>query len=85
MGPIAYALCAVTSLLCFILLLRSFLQNRAPLLLWSSLCFGCLMTQNAILFIDLVLTPQISLEFWRNLFGLAGPTILLFGLIWEKR
>lgn len=85
MGQIAYALCAVTSLLCFALLLRSFLQTKTPLLLWSSLCFGFLMAQNVILFIDLVLTPQVSLVFWRNFFGLIGPSILLFGLIWEKR
>ena len=39
---IIYALCAVTSLACAVLLLRGFTQTRARLLLWGGLCFACL-------------------------------------------
>lgn len=85
MGSIAYALCALTSLLCFILLLRGYLHTKTQLLLWSSLCFFFLSIQNVILFVDLVLVPQISLSEWRVSTGFIGAMILLCAFIWEKR
>lgn len=84
-GSLAYGLCALTSLACFILLLRSYLQNKVKLLLWSGLCFFFLSIQNVILFVDLVLFPTIDLVFWRTLSGFIGPSLLLFALIWEKK
>ena len=53
-------LCAlrVTSLICFRLLLRSYLSNRIKLLFWSSLAFFFFAIQNVILFIDLVIVSQ---------------------------
>jgi hypothetical protein len=85
MGPLVYGLCALTSLLCFAMLLRSYLQKRVRLLLWSSLCFFFLALQNSMVFIDLVLVPQTSLIFWRTLPGFLGPLILLIALIWENK
>jgi len=84
MGPIAYGLCALTSLLCFILLLRAYLKNKSNLLLWSSLCFLFFTVQNITLFVDLVLVPQISLVFWRTITGFVGSFLLLCALIGEK-
>lgn len=84
-GSIAYALCALTSLACFLLLIRSYFHYKARLLLWSSLCFFFLSVQNAILFVDLVLVPSVDLVFWRTLCGYIGPCLLLFALIWEKK
>ncbi|MGH9549422.1 MAG: DUF5985 family protein [Terriglobales bacterium] len=85
MGQVSYALCAITSIVCFVLLLRGYFRNRTRLLLWSSLCFFCFAIQNGLLFIDLVLMPQIDLSLWRTGAGLIGPAILLCGLIWERQ
>jgi hypothetical protein len=81
-----YLLCAATSIACAALLLRGYLRHRTRLLLWSSLCFGLLALNNALLFVDLILVPTaIDLSLWRSLTALAGVAVLLFGLIWESR
>ena len=85
MAQFCYALCAVTSIVCFALLLRGYIRNKTPLLLLSSFCFGFMAIQNSLVFIDLVLLPQIDLSLWRTLSGLIGPALLLCGLIWERR
>jgi hypothetical protein len=76
-------LCAFTSIICTILLIRGYMRSRSRLLLWSSPCFIGLATQNIILFIDLMLVPDVDLSFWRSLPAFIGLCILLFGLIWE--
>ena len=86
MGAVAYALCAVTSLICLGLLMRSYFANRVKLLLWSSLAFLFFAAQNTILFIDLVIFPgpAVDLSIWRTLAGFVGAVIMLFALIWEN-
>lgn len=84
MAEIVYLLCAVTSLLCAGLLLRSYLQNRTQLLFWSSLCFLGLAVNNILLFIDLVVVPTVDLSMYRALSALLAIGLLLFGLIWQE-
>lgn len=84
MGPVTYILCTLTSLVCFGLLIRSYVKTKVRLLLWCSLCFFFFSIQNVLLFIDFILVPEISMIFWRTLIGFVGAAILLFGLIWEK-
>ncbi len=84
-----YILCAVTSLACAVLLFRGYRRSRARFLLWSSLCFCALALNNAILFVDRVLLPDVSgvfgIEFqlWRSGSAVLGLTLLLYGLIWD--
>jgi len=85
MAAVVYALCAVTSLLAAILLLRGFRQTGGRLLLWSSLCFLGLTVNNVLVFVDLVIEPERDLLVWRNLPALAGMLLLLHGLIWDSR
>lgn len=86
MAEVSYLLCAITSLVCFLLLLRSFFQNRSRLLLWSSLCFAFFTVQNVLLVVDLIMLPtQINLAVWRSLSGFVGALVLLLALIWEYR
>lgn len=80
-----YALCALTSLACAVLLLRGYLSTRVQLLLWSGLCFLGLGLNNLLLFIDLRVVPTVDLSLWRTLPALAGVAFLLYGLIWETR
>ena len=85
MGPVAYALCAATSLLCFALLLRSYCASRLKLLFWSALCFFFFTVQNIILFADLVLLPQIDLSIYRVVAGFIGAFVLFVALIWGNK
>ena len=84
MASLVYLLCAITSLLCASLLLRSYLANRTPLLFWSSLCFIGLALNNILLFVDLVIVPTIDLSLYRTLCALIGVLVLVFGLIWDN-
>jgi hypothetical protein len=83
MAETVYALCALTSILCAVLLLRGYLANRAGLLLWSSLCFAGLALNNVLLFTDLVMFPAIDLSLWRSGIALAAMAALLIGLVRE--
>ena len=84
MASLVYLLCAITSLICASLLLRSYFANRTPLLSWSSLCFIGLAMNNILLFIDLVIVPTIDLSLYRTLCALIGVLVLVFGLIWDN-
>ena len=84
MAEAVYVLCAVTSLSCAILLLRGYLATRTSLLFWSSLCFAGLALNSVLLFVDLVVVPEIDMSLARNLVALLAMGTLLFGLIWER-
>jgi hypothetical protein len=84
MAEIVYALCMVTSIACAALLLRAYRRGRSRLLLWSCACFVGLALNNALLFADLVIVPQVDLSLWRALSGLLGILVLLYGLVWES-
>jgi uncharacterized protein DUF5985 len=78
-----YALCALTSILCAVLLLRGYLATRTRLLFWASLCFVGFALNSVLLFIDLVMLPHVDLFLWRTLPALVGVMLFLYGLIWE--
>lgn len=84
-AEIVYALCALTSVICAVLLLRGFLSSGVRLLLWAGLCFVGLAANNVLLFIDLGLVPDIDLSVWRSLPTLFGIMLLIYGLVWETR
>ncbi len=81
----AYLLCAATALFCVWLLLRAFVRTGVRLLLWSGICFAALALENAILFFDMVVVPDVDLQVWRNVVALIGLLCLLFGLVWDDR
>jgi hypothetical protein len=85
MAEIVYALCAIMSAACAIMLLRGFLRNRTSLLFWSSLCFAGLAANNILLFVDLVLVVDVNLSLARSASALASVAVLVFGLVWESR
>ena len=85
MTSLVYALCAVTCAICAGLLLRGYVRSHARLLLWSGLCFVGLFLNNAILFIDMRVVPQLDLSVWRTIPALAGVALLVSGLVWESR
>jgi hypothetical protein len=85
MASVVYALCALTSAVCAVLLLRTYLTNPARLLLWSSLSFIGLALNNALLVIDQVIVPAADLSLYRNLTAAGAVMVLLLGLIWDGR
>ena len=85
MASVVYALCALTSGLCAVLLLRAYGASRARLLLWSSLSFIGLACNNLLLFLDLVVFPTVDLLLYRSLMAAISVMVLLLGLIWDSR
>jgi len=85
MAPLIYSLCALTSIMCLVLLWRSWRASGARLLFWSALCFGALSVNNVLLVLDRVVWPvEVDLVMPRLLSALVAVLLLLFGLIWEE-
>ena len=83
MAALIYTLCALTSLLCAVLLLQAYRRGRYSLLLWSGLCFVGLTLNNAMVVVDEIFVPEIDLSTWRLMIGLLAMLVLLYGLIWK--
>jgi hydrogenase/urease accessory protein HupE len=83
MAETVYLLCATTSIVCAIMLLRGYRASRTKLLFWSCLCFAGLALNNVLLFLDLVLVPQMDLSVLRSSIALGAMMMLIFGLVWE--
>jgi hypothetical protein len=85
MGILIYGLCALTSTGCAILLWRSFVASRAPLLFWSALCFVLLSANNVLLVLDEVVFPvEVDLRIPRLLLAVSALAVLIYGLVWEE-
>jgi hypothetical protein len=82
-GALVYLLCALTSGLCAVLLLRAYFRQRTRLLLGSGAAFLAFTVSNALLFVDFILVPQTDLSALRAAVTLAGIGVLLWALIWE--
>jgi len=78
-----YLLCAATALACGLLLLRGYRKSRTRLLLWCGLCFLILFIENVVLFVDLVIVPNVDLLLLRRSLSLVAVLVLLFGLVWD--
>jgi len=79
-----YILCAATSGLCAVLLLRGHARSRARLLFWSGLCFAGLALNNLLLIVDVRIVPTVDLSVWRTIPALVGISLLIYGLVWER-
>lgn len=80
-----YVLNTVVCLICTILLVRAWTASRSRLLLLSAICFLMLTLNNVIIFVDVLVVPDVDLGILRAASALAGFSVLLFGLIWESR
>lgn len=83
MAKAVFLLCASTSLVCALLLLRAYRAGRSRLLLWSALCFAGLALNNALLVVDRLVLPGVDLSLWRQVPALTGIAALLYGLVWD--
>lgn len=80
MGPAVYILGALTSLCCAILPLRGYGRDSYG----AVFCFVGLTISNALVFVDLVLFPDVNLFRWKLVSAAAAMILLLYGLIWES-
>jgi hypothetical protein len=78
-----YLLCAITSLLCTVMLARAYRAAKVRLLLWSAWCFVGLTVNNALLVVDR-LVPSVNLAGWRTVPALLGVLLLVWGMIRES-
>ena len=85
MAQVVYVLCAATSALCAVLLIRGYRRSRSRLLLWSSVCFVGLAANNALLVLDRIVVRDVDLSTWRVVPAVVGMAALVYGLVWEER
>lgn len=83
MASSVYILCTVTSAFCAALLLREYRRTSARLLLWSSLSFIGWALNNALVFMDLVVLPELDLSIVRTAMSLVAVSLMLYGLVWD--
>lgn len=84
MGAAVYVIGILTSLACGVLLLRGYVRGRKKLLLWSGMCFAGLAISNLLIFLDLVVWPDVDLYRYRLATAAIAMLVLLYGLIWES-
>jgi hypothetical protein len=84
MATLVYVLCALTSIICAVLLIRAYRHSRVRFLLWSALCFVFFALNNILLFIDLSVLPNVDLSLLRGLPILVGLGLLLWGFIMDE-
>jgi len=80
-ASVVYLLCALTSLLCTVLLIRSYKETKMPLLFWTSASFAVMALANLLLFVDLVIIEDIDLLLVRTTTTLVAVVMLLYGLV----
>lgn len=84
MAELIYALCALTSAICAILLLRSYFKTRYRLLLWAGLCFVGLTANNILMVTDKVFLLEEYLLTTRLVIAVVAIFFLLYGLIFDE-
>lgn len=84
MAAFIYTLCTATSLLCAVLLLRSYYRSRYRLLLWAGICFIGVTLNNIFLIMDKLVFPDVDLLPTRLLIALAALVFFLYGLIFDE-
>ena len=83
MAAVVYILCAVTSVLCAVLLGRGYIRSRLRLLMWSAACFILLAINNLLLVADRLILKGTDLALARGVAGLAALVVLVAGLVWD--
>jgi hydrogenase/urease accessory protein HupE len=84
MAEAVYILCTLTSLACTLLLFNGYRREGARLLFWAALCFAGLTVNNLLLFVDLVMVPEVDLSVARSAIALVALFVLIYGLVWES-
>lgn len=85
MAAIVYILCAITSLVCAIMLFKAFQRNKFRLLFWSCLGFTGFAVNNILLFIDVIVFPDVTyIIYFRTIPAVIGMIVMIYGLVMEE-
>ena len=84
-AEVVYLLCAATSLVVAVMLLRQYRKVRTRLVFWSFICFAGLVVNNVLVYVDLVMFTGVDLSTYRSAAGAAAMAAMLYGLVWETR
>lgn len=84
MAELVYALCALASIFCAVLLIRNYRWSRSRAALWTSVSFVGLALNNLLVFVDLIMIPEIDLSLLRTGIALVAMMILIVGITWEE-
>jgi hypothetical protein len=84
-AEVVYILCAATSILCAVLMFRSYRRQHSRLLLLSTLCFLGLAVNSLLLVADLLVLREIDLRLARTAVAYVTMLGFLLGLVWESR
>ena len=84
-AEVVYLLCAATSLVVAVMLLRQYRKVRTRLVFWSFICFAGLVVNNVLVYVDLVMFTGVDLSAYRSAAGAAAMAAMLYGLVWETR
>ncbi len=83
MPSLIYALCALASLACSILLLAGARRTASRMLFWSGLCFAGLALSNGLIVLENMIEP--NLGELRLSISLLSVSLLLYGLVFEEK
>jgi hypothetical protein len=83
MAELVYVLCALASVACALLLIRSYLRTRLRLALLTCLCFTGLALNNLLLLVDLVVVREFDLSLVRGAVAVVAMSLLVLGLVLE--
>ncbi|MCW2960581.1 MAG: hypothetical protein JWM90_968 [Thermoleophilia bacterium] len=84
MVELTYVLNTIVCIVCTVLLWIGWRRGGSRLLMWSAACFLLLSINNALIFVDVLVVPEVDLSILRAATALVGFSVLLFGLIWES-
>jgi hypothetical protein len=73
----------ITSLASSVLLFRALRRNSSKLLFWSALCFLGMAANNLMLYIDLMVGPNMDLSLLDDGVSVVSSLLLVYGLIWD--
>ena len=85
MALLIYALCALTALVCAVLLLAGSRRTGSRMLLWSGLCFCGLALTNALIVVDALQVTVAHMSTLRLVVALVAIAALLYGLVFEEK
>jgi hypothetical protein len=85
MAELVYVLCALTSIVCAVMLLRAYRASRTRLLLWSGICFVGLALNNLLVLVDLFVVPELDLRVFRTAVATVSLLVLVHGLVGESK
>jgi hypothetical protein len=80
---LVYLFCAIVTIGCAVLLVRSYLRNPVTLVFWGAIFFVCFALSNVLLFFDLAVLPSVDLSPYRSGLTLGGLIAMTYGLIKE--